>query len=101
MTDNIAKGSNGTAPNARPIWCRREDVPDLLPISLRTVGNWQQRRLIPFYRVSERCVMFKLTDLEAALERFRVAPISEPQTRTPRRRAGRIGEVKPSTAAQL
>lgn len=80
-------------PKPTPLYVRREELTQLLPISLRTVANWQRRRLIPFYRIGGRCVMYRLADIVAALEKFRVAPISEPQIRKPHtRRAGRIAD---------
>jgi hypothetical protein len=81
-------------PKPTPLYIRRDQVPFYLPISLRTCANWQRRRLLPFYRIGGRCIMFKLADLETCLERFRVAPISEPQIRKPHtRRAGRIADT--------
>jgi excisionase family DNA binding protein len=66
---------------------RREKVPAVLPVSLRTIGEWQRKGILPFYKVG-RTVMFKLSDLETALAKFRVAAADEP--RPPKRRAGRL-----------
>lgn len=61
-------------------YLRAEQVIQLLPVSKRTLGNWTAEKLIPFYRVG-RCVMFKRSDIEAALERYRVNAIGEPKVR--------------------
>ena len=68
------------------LYLRPRDVLEILPVSRRTLSNWQRRRLIPFYRVG-RTVLFKCADIETALERYRVAAIGECR---PRRAA--IGE---------
>jgi excisionase family DNA binding protein len=65
-------------------YLRAHQVLELLPISRRCLGNWQRRRVIPFYRIG-RTVMFKRTDVEAALERFRVSEIGD-KAITPRKR---------------
>jgi len=87
-----------------PLYVRPEQAIQLLPISKRTLSNWQARRLIKFYRVG-RTILFKRADIEAALERFAVMPVGTPRPRhrhvedanvttepvTPcKRRAGRI-----------
>jgi excisionase family DNA binding protein len=87
-----------------PVYLRAEQVILLLPVSRRTLSNWQARRLIKFYRVG-RTILFKRTDIEAALEQFAVMPLGTLRPRhrhvedgnvtgesiTPRkRRAGRI-----------
>lgn len=57
-------------------YLRPDQAIEVLPISRRCLSNWQRRHLIPFYRVG-RTVLFKRTDIEAALERFRVSAIGE------------------------
>ncbi len=86
------------------MYLRADQVISVLPVSRRTLSNWQARRLIKFYRIG-RTILFKRTDIEAALEKFAVIPVGTPRPRhrhvedanvttepvTPRkRRAGRI-----------
>ena len=58
-------------------YMRREETASFLGISLRTLGSWQRRRLIPFHKVSRRVCLFKVSDLEAALARFRTTAVGE------------------------
>jgi excisionase family DNA binding protein len=89
VQDNATSKSAATVEAATP-YMRPAEATKLLPVSRRTLSNWQARRVIPFYRVG-RTVMFKRTDIESALERFRVAAVGEASTTTPRRRrAGRM-----------
>jgi excisionase family DNA binding protein len=58
------------------LYLRAEQVIEVLPVSRRTLSNWQARRLIKFYRVG-RTILFKRSDIEIALEKFAVNPIGE------------------------
>ncbi len=89
------------------MYLRAAQVIHVLPISRRCLSNWQARRLIKFYKVS-RTVLFKRTDIEAALEKFAVMPIGTPRQRravetsapvAPRRRPA--GRIEPADAGQL
>lgn len=62
------------------MYLRADQVISVLPVSRRTLSNWQARRLIKFYRVG-RTVLFKRTDIEAALEKFAVMPVGTPRPR--------------------
>ena len=66
------------------LYLRPRDALEMLPVSRRTLSNWQRRRVIPFYRVG-RIILFKRCDIEEALERFRVAAIGEPKRRAARK----------------
>jgi len=44
-------------------------------VSTRTVDNWMQQRLIPFVRLSARCVRFHLPSVLAALRKFEVKEV--------------------------
>ena len=93
------------------MYLRADQVISVLPVSRRTLSNWQARRLIKFYRVG-RTILFKRADIEAALEKFAVIPVGTPRPRktaetstipsesvTPRkRRAVRI--VSPANATR-
>jgi len=56
---------------------RRAGAARYCGISLRTLGEFQRRRILPYVRLGRRCVLFKREDLDRALERFRVAAIGE------------------------
>jgi len=58
------------------LYLRPTEATKLLPVSRRTLSNWQRRHVIPFYRIG-RTVLFKRADIEAALERFRVKAVGE------------------------
>jgi len=63
---------------AAPVgYFRRAGAARYCGVSLRTLGEFQRRRIVPFVRISRRCVLFKREDLDRALERFRVAAIGE------------------------
>ncbi len=95
------------------LYLRAEQVLQLLPVSRRTISNWQRTRRIKFYRVG-RTILFKRSDIEACLEKYAVNPIGEVKSRkavetgtvinepvTPRkRRAGRIAEPASGTESQ-
>jgi excisionase family DNA binding protein len=66
----------GKVESAAP-YLRPTEATKLLPVSRRTLSNWQRRHVIPFYKIG-RTVVFKRGDIESALERFRVAAVGEP-----------------------
>jgi hypothetical protein len=45
--------------------------------SVRTVDNWIRQRKIPIVRISKRCVRFRLCDVFAALEKFKVKEVTK------------------------
>ena len=49
-------------------WADRPQAAAHLGITTRTLTHWQNRRLVPFYRVG-RCIRFKLSELDAHLAR--------------------------------
>ena len=44
-------------------------------ISRRTLSDWQARRIIPFIKVSSKCVLFRKSDIDRALSRFEVQAV--------------------------
>ena len=44
-------------------------------ISRRTLSDWQARRIIPFIKVSSKCVLFRKSDIDKALSRFEVSAV--------------------------
>ncbi len=64
--------------NGVPVgYLRRASAARYCGISLRTLGEFQRRRILPYVRLGRRCILFKREDLDRALERFRVASIGE------------------------
>jgi hypothetical protein len=57
-------------------YLRPDDVLEILPVSRRTLSTWQRSRVVPFFKIG-RIVFFKREDIEAALDRYRVAAIGE------------------------
>ena len=74
-------------PPSTKLYLRPREVVDVLSISRRTLSNWQRCRVLSFYRIG-RVVLFKRSDIEAALERFRIAAVGEvPSHRKMRQRS--------------
>ena len=59
-------------PKLMPGFLRRRAAARHLGVSVRTLGELQRRRVLPFFRLTKRCVLFKVGDLDNALARFRV-----------------------------
>ena len=59
-----------------PAYIRRADAMKYLGISARTLTDWQNRRIVPFAKVSHRVVLFKKTDLDKAIARM-TTPMKE------------------------
>lgn len=53
-------------------YMRSDEAARYLGICQRTLKDWQRRRVIPFIKPSKGCCLFKRTELDAALGRFRV-----------------------------
>ena len=44
-------------------------------VSTRTISDWQSRKVIPFIKPARKLVLFRKTDIDAALSKFTVAAI--------------------------
>jgi len=51
---------------------RREDASRFMGVSVRTLAQWQKERRISFAKVSHRVVLFKVSDLEKALDKLTI-----------------------------
>ena len=58
-------------------YMRKAGAAEYMSVSLRTLSNLQRRRLIPFRKISPKIVLFKASDLDKALDKFRVAAAGE------------------------
>jgi len=54
----------------------KRQVARAMNVSPRTVDNWIQRRLIPFVRISSRCIRFSLPAVMRALQRFEIKEVT-------------------------
>jgi|GEM_PF-2453467 len=64
-----------TKPHDNGLLSLRE-VADHLRISERHVQNLRARRLIPFIKLSTRCLRFRLSDVERAVDKLTVKEVS-------------------------
>jgi predicted site-specific integrase-resolvase len=44
-------------------------------ISRRTLSDWQSKRIIPFLKISRKCVLLRRSDIDKALSRFEVSAV--------------------------
>lgn len=56
---------------------RRGDAAAYLGVSPRTISDWQKKRVIPFVKMSRKCVLFRRSDLIRAVERFTVKAVAQ------------------------
>jgi len=74
------------------LYLRAEQVIQVLPVSRRTLSNWQARRLIKFYRIG-KTVLFKRADIEAAVEKYAITAIGAPKIRQQQVKAVETGTI--------
>jgi excisionase family DNA binding protein len=53
-------------------YLRKSQAAEYLNVCERSLTNLMRRRMIPFYRLSRGMCLFRRTDLDTALEAFRV-----------------------------
>lgn len=61
----------------RPGYLRSAAAAKYMNVSVRTLTNWVQARIVAQIKPSERVSLFRITDLDAALNRFRSSTIGE------------------------
>jgi hypothetical protein len=64
--------ATGAAAEASESLVKKKVVARATSASPRTVDNWMQQRLIPFVKISARCVRFHLPSVLAALRKMEV-----------------------------
>ena len=69
------------------LYLRPDEAARVIGVSRRTLASWQATRVIGFRRVG-RTILFSVADIQAAPDRYRIAPISEALDR--KRRMQRI-----------
>ena len=58
-----------------PAFLRPADAAKYLGVSARTIRSWQNQRILPFSRMSKRCVLISVADLDAVVGKCRVEAI--------------------------
>jgi excisionase family DNA binding protein len=53
----------------------KQEVANVLRVSLRTLDSWIASHRIPFYRFSARCIRFDLDEVRQALTSYRVKEV--------------------------
>ena len=71
----IGDNKDTSAPLPR-LYLRPDEAARVIGVSRRTLASWQATRVIGFRRVG-RTILFSVADIQAALDRYRIAPISE------------------------
>ena len=56
-------------------YLRTKQASEYLSVSPRTIRQWTAHRILSAYRPTKRMVLFRKTDLDAAMERFRTGRI--------------------------
>jgi len=65
------------ASTVKPGYLRSAAAAKYLGVSVRTLTNWVQARVVAQIKPSERVSLFRIEDLDAALNRFRSSAIGE------------------------
>ncbi len=63
----ILPQTNGNGSTAETQWVTKPELAQRLKLSIRSVDNLMARRVIPFVKMSQRCVRFNLTHVHEAL----------------------------------
>ena len=78
MNGTATIGNKGTAAPLPRLYLRPDEAARAIGVSRRTLSAWQSARVIGFRRVG-RTVLFSIADIQAAIDRYRIAPIGEPK----------------------
>ena len=54
---------------------RPEEAAIACSVSAKTIRTWIDRRIIPAYKPTKRCILIRTTDLDKAMMRFRVGAL--------------------------
>jgi excisionase family DNA binding protein len=55
----------------KPGYLRPSGAAKYLDVSQRCIRDWQRDSILPFYKLGKRCVLFKVSDLDAAIAKFK------------------------------
>jgi excisionase family DNA binding protein len=73
-------GEKDTSAPLPRLYLRPDEAARVIGVSRRTLSAWQSARVIGFRRVG-RTVLFSVADIQAAIDRYRIAPVGEPKPR--------------------
>jgi excisionase family DNA binding protein len=59
------------------LYLRPDEAARAIGVSRRTLSAWQSARVIGFRRVG-RTILFSVADIQTAIDRYRIAPVGEP-----------------------
>ena len=75
----IGDNKDTAAPLPR-LYLRPDEAARVIGVSRRTLSAWQSARVIGFRRIG-RTVLFSVADIQAAIDRYRIAAVGEPKPR--------------------
>ena len=58
------------------LYLRPDEAARVIGVSRRTLSAWQSARVIGFRRIG-RTVLFSVADIQAAIDRYRIAPVGD------------------------
>ena len=61
----------------KPGYLRKAAAAKYMNVSVRTLSDWTRMRIVAHIKPSNRVCLFRVSDLDAALSRFRTAAIGE------------------------
>lgn len=61
----------------KPGYLRPAAAAQYMGITVRTLSNWVRARMVAQIKPSNRVCLFRISDLDAALNRFRIRAIGE------------------------
>jgi len=79
------------------LYLRPDEAALVIGVSRRTLSAWQSARVIGFRRIG-RTILFSVADIQAAVDRYRIAPIGEPRLRRQSVKTGTI--TAPTTGGE-
>ena len=62
-------------PPATDYLCGQREAAQYARVSTRTISDWQSRKLIPYIKPARKLVLFRRSDIDAALTKFMVAAV--------------------------
>ena len=71
------------------LYLRPDEAARAIGVSRRTLSAWQSARVIGFRRVG-RTILFSVADIQTAIDRYRIAPVGEPN---PSRQSVETGSI--------
>ena len=72
---SIVKNQNNS--QVKPGYLRKAAAAKYLNVSVRTLSDWAKMRMVAHIKPSNRVCLFRIADLDAALNRFRMAAVGE------------------------